>query len=156
MKRIACLAAGFALMLMAMTAAAQKPVVYPAKGQSPEQQNRDDGECYVWARNSTGIDPAALAANPPQQETGPAVGRGERAQGAMRGAVGGAALGAIGGDAGRGAAAGAVVGTMVGGRRARQNQQARNDQAQAQHQQTLNTYYRAYAACMSGRGYSVN
>ena len=30
-----------------------------------------------------------------------------------------------------------------------------NDQAQANRQQTMNTYYRAYAACMEGRGYTI-
>ena len=44
---------------------------------------------------------------------------------------------------------------MRGGREARQNQAARNQQAQAQQQQTVNTYYRAYAACMEGRGYTI-
>jgi hypothetical protein len=44
---------------------------------------------------------------------------------------------------------------MRGGREARQNQAARNQQAQSQQQQTVNTYYRSYAACMEGRGYTV-
>jgi hypothetical protein len=152
MKRIIISAALLALPLAAM---AQAPVVYPAKGQSAERQNKDEGECYAWAKKSTGIDPAVASASPPQ-ETGPAVGGGERASGALRGALGGAAIGAIAGDTGKGAGAGAVVGTMAGGHRARQNQAARNQQAQAQQQQTINTYYRAYSACMSGRGYTVN
>jgi hypothetical protein len=44
---------------------------------------------------------------------------------------------------------------MRGGREARRNQAARNDQAVANQQQTLNTYHRAYAACMEGRGYTI-
>ena len=51
--------------------------------------------------------------------------------------------------------AGAAVGTVLGGVKARQNQSAQNQQAQQQQQQALNKYYRAYAACMEGRGYSV-
>ncbi len=35
------------------------------------------------------------------------------------------------------------------------NDQARNDQAQANRQQTMNTFYRAFGACMEGRGYTV-
>lgn len=40
-------------------AEAQKPVVYPAKGQSAEQQQKDQTECDVWAKQTTGIDPVA-------------------------------------------------------------------------------------------------
>ena len=143
------------LLLLIPVAQAQQPLVYPAKGQSATQQSRDENACYGWAKNSTGIDPAVVAQQPVAQETGPATGGGERARGAARGAVGGLAIGAIAGDAGDGAAIGAVVGTMAGGRQARRNQAARNDQAQMQRQQTIDTYYRAYAACMEGRGYTI-
>jgi hypothetical protein len=44
---------------------AQKPVIYPAKGQSAAQQQKDDGECYTWAKGNTGVDPAAMAAAAP-------------------------------------------------------------------------------------------
>jgi hypothetical protein len=152
LMRISIVVAG---LCMACTAMAQKPLAYPAKGQSSQQQSRDDGECYVWAKQNTGIDPAVVAQTPPPQATGPAVGGGERAGGALRGAAGGAIIGGIAGDAGEGAAVGAVVGTMAGGRRARQNQQAQNQQAQAQHQQQIDTFYRAYGACMEGRGYTI-
>jgi hypothetical protein len=135
-------------------AAAQGPAVYPANGQSEAQQDRDDAACYKWARNATGVDPVA-ARQPAPQETEPAVGGGERVRGAARGALGGVAIGAIAGDAGAGAGIGAVAGTMVGGRRARDNQAARNAQARDRQQQQLDTYYRAYAACMEGRGYTV-
>lgn len=153
MRNLTRVSLGVAALCLAFSAMAQKPVVYPAKGQSTQQQGRDDGECYGWARQSTGIDPASLA--PPAQATGPATGGGERVQGAARGALGGLAIGAIAGDAGEGAAIGAVVGTMAGGRRARQNQEAQNQQAQNQHQQQINTFYRAYGACMEGRGYTI-
>ena len=124
------------------------------KGQSAQQQTKDDSACYAWAKQTTGIDPAVVASTPPQQ-TGPAVGGGERVKGAARGALGGAAVGAIAGDAGDGAAIGAVVGTAVGGRRARQNREAQNQQAVSQQQNLMDTYYRAYGACMEGRGYTI-
>ena len=143
------------LLALALGAAAQKPIAYPAKGQSAQKQHKDDSECAAWAKQSTGIDPARAAATPPP-ETGPAVGGGERVQGAARGALGGAAIGAIAGDTGKGAGIGAVVGTVRGGRQARQNQAARNQQAQAGSQEALSTYYRAYGACMSGRGYTLS
>lgn len=146
---------GTALLSLALVAAAQKPIAYPAKGQSEKKQQKDEGECYSWARQSTGIDPATVAAAPPP-ETGPAVGGGERLRGAARGALGGAAIGAIAGDTSEGAGIGAVVGTVRGGRQARQNQAARNQQAQAGSQEALSTFYRAYGACMSGRGYTLS
>jgi hypothetical protein len=143
------------LVAITASAAAQEPIVYPARGQSPNVQSRDQGECRVWAQKSTGVDPAMLASQPVPQDTGPAAGGGERVRGAARGAVGGAVIGGIAGDAGDGAAIGAVVGTMAGGRRARQNQAAQNQQAVADRQQMMNTYYRAYGACMEGRGYTI-
>jgi hypothetical protein len=153
MKTIAVSAMLAALSLGA--AAQQPPLAYPAQGQSQARQDKDEGECHVWAKNKTGIDPAAVASSPPPQETGPAVGGGERLRGAARGALGGAAIGAIAGDTGKGAGVGAVAGTMAGGHRARQNQAARNESAQQGQAQQMDSYYRAYAACMSGRGYSI-
>lgn len=153
MQRKTQVAIGAALLGLALAAAAQKPIVYPAKGQSPAQQSRDDGECHVWAKQSTGIDPAAVAAAPPQQgqSGGAPVGKGM-----VGGALGGAVIGEIaGGHSGEGAAIGAIVGTRRGiQRQQQQQQQAATQQSQAR-QQTLNTYYRAYGACMSGRGYSI-
>jgi hypothetical protein len=47
----------------------------------------------------------------------------------------------------------------VGGARARRNQAQQQQQVQQQHQaqqqQTINTFYRAYGACMEGRGYTI-
>jgi hypothetical protein len=155
MPTIRTIAAGTLLAALSLGALAQQPIAYPAKGQSQAKQDKDDGECHVWAKNKTGVDPAVTAANPPPQETGPATGGGERLRGAARGALGGAAIGAIGGDAGKGAGVGAVAGTMVGGHRARQNQAARNASAQQGQTVQLDSYYRAYSACMSGRGYTM-
>jgi outer membrane protein with glycine zipper len=150
-----------ALVIAAGTpAGAQQPIAYPAKGQNPQQQQRDSGECQAWAKQTTGIDPVAVAQAPtPQPQGGPAVGGGERVRGAARGAAGGAIIGGIAGDAGEGAAAGAVVGTMAGGARARRNKAAQQQQAVAQadtqKQQAIGTYNRAFAACMEGRGYTI-
>ena len=151
----ALLAATVLVGLSAGVRAQSKPIAYPAKGQSQSQQQQDDGYCYSWAKSKTGIDPAAVAGSPPPAPSGPAVGGGERVGGAARGALGGAVIGGIAGDAGKGAAAGAAVGTMAGGHRARENR--RNAQANAQSQQSgaMNTYYRAYSACMQGRGYTI-
>ena len=147
MRNATRLALGAAVLSFAIGALAQKPVVYPAKGQSAQQQKKDDSACYRWAKTNTGIDPAVVAQTPPPP-SGPAVGGGERLKGAARGAVVGEIAGGHGGE-------GAVAGAVVGGARARRNQAAQQQQAQDQKAQTMNTFYRAHGACMEGRGYTV-
>jgi len=127
---------------------------YPSKGQPAEQQNKDEGECFAWAKQQTGIDPVAVASAPTQQ-SGPAAGGGERVRGAARGAVGGAAIGAIAGDTGKGAGIGAVAGTMAGGKQARQNKAAQQQQAEQAKAGTLQQFNKAFSACMEGQGYAV-
>ena len=141
------------LLAAAFCAYAQQPIVYPAKGQSAAQQQRDEGECGVWAKNNTGVDPAALAMQPPPAaETGAG---GQRVRGAARGALAGTAIGAIAGDTGKGAAIGATAGVFAGGRQARRDQADAQEQAQSVNQNAMSTYFRAYGACLKGRGYSV-
>jgi uncharacterized protein YcfJ len=150
MMSIAVLAA------LASAPAVAQQVVVPAKGQSAEQQQKDEAECFASAKKQTGYDPAqatqdAAAPPPPQHE-------GERVRGAARGAAGGAAIGAIAGDAGKGAAIGAVAGTMGGGARQRRKQdnyeQAAGQQQQAAAQQQQQ-FQRAYGACFEAKGYTV-
>ncbi len=143
-------------------ASAQNTFVYPAQGQSQEQQNQDHGSCHVWAVQNSGFDPAnpqvAGGAPPPQQEAQ----QGGVGRGAVRGGLLGLGVGAIAGDAGKGAAIGAVGGGLVGGMR-RNNQRSRQAQEQQNYQQqqqaALNqgssNYHRAFAVCMEGRGYTV-
>jgi len=153
--------------------AAAQPYIYPNLGQSPQQQESDKGQCYMWAVQQTGFDPAnpqvAAAPPPPQHYGQPQAPPG----GLFRGAAGGAALGAvggaIGGDAGKGAAIGAGVGALFGGiRRMRWEQEQQQQQQQMQQQQQSYmaqqqnsmaqgraNYERAFGACMAGRGYTV-
>jgi hypothetical protein len=134
---------------------AQQPVVYPAKGQSPQQQQADLGACQQWATGNTGVDPAALAAQPYATAPNPS---GGRIRGGARGAALGAIGGAIAGDAGEGAAVGAAVGAAGGGmrqRRERRAQEAEVQQAQQQQAAQMGNWQRAYAACLEGRGYTV-
>jgi hypothetical protein len=157
MSRSLATCVGVTVLLFSFIAAAQQPIIYPGEGQSSEQQSKDDGECLTWATQNTGIDPMVFPSNPPAQQTGPAIGGGQRLRGAARGAAGGALIGEIANDdAGKGAGVGAVLGTMRGGRQARHQQAQQNQQAQAQQQETLNTYHRAYGACMEGRGYTAS
>ena len=135
------------------TAFAQKPAVYPAHGQSPSKQSSDDGACYAWAKQNTGIDPAVVAGTPPPPQ-GPT---GARVAGAARGATAGAIIGdADHHDAGHGAALGATVGAVAGGARSRRQHAAQAQNAQADKEAAMNTYWRAYGACMQGRGYTVH
>jgi len=136
------------------SARAQDPYVYPSRGQSNQQMEQDKFSCYQWAKGQTGFDPmqAPTATAPPPQQKG----------GVLRGAAGGAALGAavgaIAGNAGKGAAIGAASGGIIGGARKRQSQQEQEQYAQqqsAQYNQQRSEYNRAWSACMSGRGYTV-
>ena len=140
------------LAALPLASLAQKPSAYPVKNQSAEQQSADDGQCLAWAKQNTGIDPAAVASAPPPP-SGP---HGERLRGAARGAAGGAVIGeVVDGDSSKGAGVGAAAGVLAGGARARHNQAAQAQQAQAAKQQQMQTYYHAYAACMQGRGYTL-
>ncbi len=140
--------------LFASGAIAQQ-FVYPAKGQSPDQQKKDEAECHQWAIKQTGIDPSkpapqAAPAAPPTTATGTTPGAGVR--GAARGAVVGEV---VGGDAGAGAAAGAAAARSQSRRQnAAQQQQASAQQQQAQSGQQA-TFAKARAACLEGKGYTV-
>jgi len=151
-----------ALALTLPAAGGAQPYVYPARGQSPQQQEFDRGQCYSWAVQQTGFDPAN-----PQIATGPPPMPGAPQGGLLRGAMGGAAMGAvggaIGGDAGKGAAIGSAVGGLFGAiRRARwaEEQQQQQMSYAAQQQDSMAQgrarYNQAFGACMTGRGYSVS
>jgi hypothetical protein len=141
---------------LAGAVAAQQPIIYPAKGQSAQKQDSDTAQCQLWAKQTTGVDPVAVAQQ--SSEPGAPQQQGGRVRGAARGAAGGAVIGAVAGDAGKGAAIGAVTGTVVGGARQRRANQAASEQQQAGQQQAsqqMATFNRAVGACMTGRGYTV-
>ncbi len=143
--------------------------VFPAKGQSAEQQKKDEMDCYTWAKQQTGIDPIAQqTAPPPQQQPAPKTEapKGGAVKGAARGAAAGAAIGAVAGDAGTGAAVGATAGAIKGRRdqkkaakqaeaKTQQQQQQAQQQAQAAQKEKMDTFKRAFSACMEGKGYTV-
>jgi hypothetical protein len=156
--------------------------VYPKNQQNPDLQLKDESDCYGSARQNTGIDPQApLPAGPTAEQNQAAqqqaakqaqesVGKGGAVKGAAGGAAGGAVIGAIAGDAGTGAAIGATVGAVRGRRKQRtaqekakeqgaeqtaQAQQQAQAQVQAQHKGEMDTFKRAFSACMDARAYSV-
>ena len=144
------------------TALADDLYVFPAKGQSQEQTERDKYECYQWAKRQTGFDPmqAPTATSAPPSAGAP---QGGVLKGAAGGALAGAVIGKIANDdPGKGALAGAAGGALIGGMR-RRNQGRSQHQAEqqwaqeqsAQYTQRRNEYNRAYAACLEGKGYTV-
>ena len=99
-------------------ALAQEMIIYPAKGQSQEQMDKDKFECYNWAKKQTNFDPMEVpkATEPPPEKEAQ---KGGVARGGARGALVGVTAGAIAGDAGKGAAIGAASGALIGGMRRR-------------------------------------
>jgi hypothetical protein len=151
------------ILLLTGTAFAQDIFIYPAKGQSQAQQDKDRYECHSWAVQQTEFDPS----NPQTH----AAGNSDTSQAykpsqphVLKGAARGAALGAVGGaitgNAGKGAGAGAAMGGVAGGFRRRDerldqsSQGAADTKTAASSQRTA--YNRAMAACLHGRGYTVN
>jgi predicted lipid-binding transport protein (Tim44 family) len=147
-------------------ASGQDLIVYPAKGQSQQQIEKDKFDCYSWAKKQSGFDPMqapAFAPAPSQPPPGSAAGS------VVRGGAGGAALGAaVGGiaggwsGAGKGAAIGALTGGVFGGLRSQarsyqsaQAQQQHAAQQSAQYQQKRDTYNRANSVCLEAKGYAV-
>jgi outer membrane lipoprotein SlyB len=159
-RMILCPILLFIATLVAGPALAQELIIFPAQGQSNEQMEKDKYDCYQWAKKETGFDPMEIpkATAPPPEQTA-------KGGGAVKGAAVGAGAGALiksGGSRSKGAAYGALAGGVLGG--ARTQSQRRNDEKARQkweqeqaanYQQKRNTYNRAYAACLEGKGYTV-
>lgn len=160
-------------LLLSAASAVAKPgdlYVYPAKGQSNDQLEKDRYECYLWASKTTGFDPTNTT---PEKQQAQVVrvpvhnqNQGATVAGAVIGAIAGAALGS--GDRhdhGQSAVAGAAVGTMIGASVEQQGQikaeqkahQTAEKIAQEQQRQAdgMSEYRRAFSACLEGRGYVV-
>ena len=129
--------------------AAQDVYIYPTKNQSAEQMGRDKEECHDWAVGETGVDPVKMATEAQAKSGG---------GGALGGAAMGAARGAMSGEAGAGAMQGVGIGRLVHAIRARrqmEEQQETQAKEQQQRQVQLQKYDRAFGACLTGRGYTV-
>ena len=141
--------------LLSASVAGAEPVAYPAKGQSSDQQNRDEYECHESAQKETGVDPVALA----EQATAPSSSGSKSGPGSGLPSAGiGAMRGAADGDAGAGALHGAGMGRLIAvvrSRRQMEKQQEAASDKNADVRAQLDKYDRAYSACLTGRGYSV-
>ena len=143
-----------------MTASLNKSLgvfVFPAKDQTPEQQAKDEQDCYSWAVQQSGVDPLNMQATKPDSVAkGP---DGSAVKGAAKGALAGVAIGAIAGDAGKGAAIGAAAGGMKGAAGSKKKQAKAEEDAKkkaaAADQAKMDSFKKAYSACLEGKGYSV-
>ena len=140
-----------------------KVYFYPAQGQSEAQQDRDRYDCYVWATDETGFDPARqIAPREARATVVPARSPGETVAAA---AAVGAVIGAVAadrGDGAQGAVVGAMAGTVVGAvaanaeaSEARAVAERNNSRGVGRHEREAAEYRRAMSACLEGRGYSV-
>jgi hypothetical protein len=146
---------GLGLAAACVAQALAQQIVYPAKGQTAEQQKSDEAACYSWAVQQTGFDPAKpppAAAAPAQPKTATGTTPGAGARGAARGAVVGEI---VADDAKSGAAVGAVAARGQSRRQNAQQAQATQQQQTAATQQQQATFAKARAACLEGRGYTV-
>ena len=159
------------VLLIAGHAFAGETYVYPAKGQSAEEQKKDQFECYQWAAEQSGFDPVAASNTVESQAPAPKPEAGTESGGMGKSALGGAAKGAViaeasDGDAGKGAATGATLGVLKGKRKKQKQQAVEAEQqaaaaerarveAEAKQRQLRQGYERANAACLEGRGYTV-
>jgi hypothetical protein len=133
-----CDAIGTAAWALAAVSAAQQPIAYPALGQSAQQQEQDTVQCQARARQAVAGSSSAGASEPRSAA-------GEQLRGAVAGARVGGTAGGISDPAGEAAAAGAALGPMAGGRPG----------ARQQAPSPVGSLDRAFAECMSGRGYSI-
>ena len=154
-----CKSVFFGLFALAFAgyAGAQDVFIYPQKGQSAEQQDKDKYECYNWAKENSGFDPmAAPTTSSPRPRTE------EKSHGILKGAAVGAVGGAILGDSSKTTRRAAAAGGLLGGVRQHQHnssEQQRVDnweqRESASYANNRSNYNRAYAACLEGRGYTV-
>ena len=139
-------------------------VIYPAQGQTPEQQAKDEAACWEWTEAQTGlklvagsVDTQAAGEKAANQAAGAT--QGAAVAGAAKGAIAGVAIGAIAGDAGKGAAIGAAAGAMGGARARRRAVEGAGQQGAAQavadNQAIIDTFKKTGGVCLQGRGYTV-
>jgi hypothetical protein len=150
---------------MTMKEAKQKLgiVVFPAKGQTAQQQDADEYECLKWGAEQAGVtsssmkDPKAAgqaaAAHVDTAAAGAAV------KGAAKGAAVGAIFGSISGNSGTGAAYGAAGGALAGRaakREAKGNAAAQAEQkTAAENKAKLDAVKKGMTLCLESKGYTV-
>lgn len=151
----------FAL-LSALKPARADLFVYPSKGQSAQQQQKDEQACHQWAQEQTGVNPEQIAdqSTSLQSYQQPKGGMGRALfGGAGKGAALGAIGGAIGDDAGKGAEMGAAMGATAGffrHHRRMKEQHRYNEEVASRESGAMDQFQQAYETCLRGRGYTVS
>ena len=169
---VACLAAS----TLSVPTLAQQDI-HAMRKQSPEQQKKDDAQCFAWSVQQSGFDPAkpwlASEASPPTPTSGSSLRmrsgvagtstRRDAGDAAVAGALGtsvqpaaGAAAAAIiGRDAGTATPGGAVAGATVQ-RDLPRKVASQQDLAVSQQQHAGQaSFQKARIACLEARGYTV-
>ncbi len=151
-------------------AATMNVYVFPAQGQVPDQQSKDEAECYGWAVTNTGTDPfelqkqteAQLKKAAEAEKKAEQASKGSGAKGAVGGAAAGALIGAIAGDAGKGAAIGAGAGLIAGRHKGKQAEKKGEAQAESMEQQAkqnaatqMDAFRKAFSVCLEAKKYMV-
>jgi len=145
--------------------------VFPSEGQPPDQQSKDESECYDWAVTNTGSDPfqarkdaeAAQQQAAQQKAASQNASAGAGARGALRGAAAGALIGEIASDdASKGAAYGAAIGVARGRRQARAYQSQTAQQADqyaasetAYSEDKITNFKKAFSVCLEAKEFMV-
>ena len=150
-------ASAICLLAMSMAGTAMADLyIYPQKGQSQDQQDLDEVQCYRWAKEESGFDPMSTP-----QASAPAPTGQTRSGTMLKGGLGGAVVGGLLGGK-KGAGYGAAAGGLIGGVHQHQhNKQVEADRASWERRETANyaanrdNYNRAFSACMESRGYTV-
>ena len=122
-------------------------VIYPAQGNTPEQQQADEAACTDWAEAQTGLSIQAGSVDT------------QAAADAAEDQASDATTGAAVGGAARGALAGVAIGA-IGGRRAKKSVEAQASYAGAagaedQNAAAIEQFKKAASVCLEGRGYTV-
>jgi hypothetical protein len=136
--------------LLTYAAAAATQYVYPTRGQDKAQQARDEAACTTWASQQTGFDPAKK----------PKASKGKSADVAktLSSPEAAAAISAV---AGKNASSVTSITSALGGSGGSSSSasslvsQAVSKQPQTAHTSGEADFNRARAACLSGKGYSV-
>jgi len=101
--------------------------VYPTKGQTQDQLITDEAHCYSWAKQQTGIDPTTVKPNTDSAQ------KAAKAKADSMGAHGRKKKAAE-----------------------QQSEQQATMQAQGQANQQVESFRKAMAACLEGRGYTAS
>lgn len=150
--------------------ASERIFVYPAEGQSEKRQSEDRYRCHLWAVKATDFDPLKAGIGKPEYVRVPVPANpnaGATGKGMLGGAIAGGAIGGISdGNAGQGAAIGAIIGAVLGNIVEQQGENQSRELAHAEAEAIYAdrrevaigraNYRRALAACLEGRGYTVN